>query len=572
MSPTLHRTMVVLAGALLATSETRASTSLEEGSAYYRVVINGDERPLHRGNMAIFTGELHPATTAVGRPASVTALQRHCPTCGGYDNATFSTIRSYTGRVDYRVGDSTLALRSPDPGYECLLASDVSLPALEPVLVSGEARGVASTWHLVNGDETIVTEEQLVVHGEDFVSSRVEFTLVIRNEGTSPIRVGIRVPLHLLLTSGDPTGNGSDDLYLEPRLHGLVSGPTEQHESARSGSSLDAWQIDPSGWRHPNPHYPYHLGGRVGPAPGLNPSPVPPELLVVTASNKSGRALPELHGVFDHCFSTELDEPPRHLRFGMADAAFVHYWGATEDTAIELQPGEEFRATQYFVAYQEYPLTTTVEAPATVSCEGPVTRVRVRGEGVPIEPTSATIHYVWRSDDPAVQFEDPTAAETDVLIEGTGTFEVSMSAFAGAYEAADTTSIEVVDDTPPRFVELRATPESLWPPNHRMVPITVHAVVADDCDPAPRLRLVSVTSSERGDGRGDGSTSPDIEGAEFGTADLEVSVRAERAGGGRGRSYLLTYEVEDASGNMSRESVRVRVEHDRREGRGSRRP
>jgi hypothetical protein len=124
----------------------------------------------------------------------------------------------------------------------------------------------------------------------------------------------------------------------------------------------------------------------------------------------------------------------------------------------------------------------------------------------------------------------------------------------------DTVTVTVVDTTPP-VVSLRMSPDRIWPPNHKMK--TVQAILnIQDCDSAPRVQLVSVTSNEPDNGLGDGDTSNDIAGASLGTDDRSVQVRAERAGGGSGRVYTFTYRVTDASGNATTVSANVTVPHD----------
>ena len=72
-----------------------------------------------------------------------------------------------------------------------------------------------------------------------------------------------------------------------------------------------------------------------------------------------------------------------------------------------------------------------------------------------------------------------------------------IDAFGQSDEGA--TSVEVVDTTAPTLA-LSVSPAVLWPPNHKLVPITVTVVASDVCDPNPTLRLVSITSNE-GDSR-----------------------------------------------------------------------
>lgn len=124
----------------------------------------------------------------------------------------------------------------------------------------------------------------------------------------------------------------------------------------------------------------------------------------------------------------------------------------------------------------------------------------------------------------------------------------------------DTVTVTVIDTIPP-VVALRMSPDRLWPPNHKMK--TIQAILTTvDCDSAPTVKLVSVTSNEPDNGLGDGDTAHDIAGASLGTDDRSVQVRAERSGLGSGRVYTFTYLVTDASGNATEASATVRVPHD----------
>ncbi len=65
-------------------------------------------------------------------------------------------------------------------------------------------------------------------------------------------------------------------------------------------------------------------------------------------------------------------------------------------------------------------------------------------------------------------------------------------------------------------------------------------------------------------GKGDGNTTNDIQGAEVGTEDYDISLRAERKGSGSGRIYTVTFEATDDSGNRVTASSNVLVPHDAR--------
>jgi hypothetical protein len=138
---------------------------------------------------------------------------------------------------------------------------------------------------------------------------------------------------------------------------------------------------------------------------------------------------------------------------------------------------------------------------------------------------------------------------------------------ASGNPATCNTAVTVRDTTPPTLTVLADMPV-LWPPNHELVPVNIAGQVRDLCDPNPQVALVSVTSSEPDDapGTGDGNTTGDIAGADLGTADTDVDLRAERNGSGTGRVYQMTYRAVDASGNSTPAFAVVTVPHDQGSG------
>jgi hypothetical protein len=115
-------------------------------------------------------------------------------------------------------------------------------------------------------------------------------------------------------------------------------------------------------------------------------------------------------------------------------------------------------------------------------------------------------------------------------------------------------TVTVRDTTPPVIASITANPNSLWPPNHKMVAVTVTVIASDLVDPHPTSHIISISSNEPINGNGDGNTSVDwqITGA------LTANIRAERAGG-TDRVYTLTIETTDASGNTAHGTVTVTV-------------
>lgn len=122
-------------------------------------------------------------------------------------------------------------------------------------------------------------------------------------------------------------------------------------------------------------------------------------------------------------------------------------------------------------------------------------------------------------------------------------------------------------DTTPPTIAVSVDPGSIWPPNHKMVDITATVTVSDNVSAEANItvELVSVASSEPDDavGDGDGNTVDDVQGASAGTDDRAFRVRAERDGGGPGRTYTVTYRATDEAGNSAQASATIVVPHDK---------
>jgi uncharacterized protein (TIGR03118 family) len=94
-----------------------------------------------------------------------------------------------------------------------------------------------------------------------------------------------------------------------------------------------------------------------------------------------------------------------------------------------------------------------------------------------------------------------------------------------------------------------ASPNVLWPPNNKFVPVTINYSVADDCDAAPVCSL-SVTNNE------DGSNDAQVVDAHT------VDLLASRYGKGSGRIYTVAISCQDKLPLSSSTSVTVTVPHD----------
>lgn len=123
--------------------------------------------------------------------------------------------------------------------------------------------------------------------------------------------------------------------------------------------------------------------------------------------------------------------------------------------------------------------------------------------------------------------------------------------------------IMIVDSTVPTLSPI-ADKSILWPPNHRMVSITIQANAADNSGTV--ILDASVMSNEPEDGLGDGDSTPDstipIIDQKSGT--ISISLRAERSGSGIGRVYKVIITAKDSSSNTSTAAVVILVPHDKK--------
>jgi hypothetical protein len=110
------------------------------------------------------------------------------------------------------------------------------------------------------------------------------------------------------------------------------------------------------------------------------------------------------------------------------------------------------------------------------------------------------------------------------------------------------------DLPPPSCASATASPNRLWPPNHKFVPIQISGIV----NPVPGAVTISVTSIFQ-----DEPTSGASDATGVGTGN--PSVRSERDGAGDGRVYHINFTATGASGSCTG-SVTVGVPHDQGHG------
>lgn len=112
--------------------------------------------------------------------------------------------------------------------------------------------------------------------------------------------------------------------------------------------------------------------------------------------------------------------------------------------------------------------------------------------------------------------------------------------------------IQRLDTTPPALTITPTPASTTLAQRGQLVPINVTIATKDNYDPAPEIKLVSITANEV-------LAPSDIQGAAIGTDDRSFSLKAARTNPAMVRTYTLTYSATDASGNTSTASVALPV-------------
>jgi hypothetical protein len=182
------------------------------------------------------------------------------------------------------------------------------------------------------------------------------------------------------------------------------------------------------------------------------------------------------------------------------------------------------------------------------------------------DPEGDAVTVVWSMNGAVLQTNSVPAGATNapsaVTLTGTfplGTNTVGLTATDSAGNITScSSSLVVVDTTPPVIVSVNTAPRSLWPPNHKLINVPVSVVATDACSTVT-WKVASVTSNQAEDGVGDGKTKPDWQIV----SDHKVKLRAERSGKEGERIYTINIVATDTSSNSANASITVNVPHDK---------
>jgi hypothetical protein len=210
----------------------------------------------------------------------------------------------------------------------------------------------------------------------------------------------------------------------------------------------------------------------------------------------------------------------------------------------------------------------------TVGCETGTVTIDGSASFDPDPIDDGSLDFSWEGPVFPAGGESAESFDVDVAELGVGqhTYELTVTdpglySTEGPLSGTDEVTI-TVSGSPPTLDGLLADPDSLWPPNHEMVPVTVTADVSGGCGVSATCEIVGVESSDptgapddpdTGDG---GGTYPDWAI----TGPLTVDLRAERSEGGDSvddaRVYTISVTCTDGAGNTVGDFVEVLVVSD----------
>jgi probable HAF family extracellular repeat protein len=122
----------------------------------------------------------------------------------------------------------------------------------------------------------------------------------------------------------------------------------------------------------------------------------------------------------------------------------------------------------------------------------------------------------------------------------TYTFVAQCADFSGNTSSKSVDVLVTPDTTAPMITSFTVSPDAIWPPNGKMVPVSVMVTATDNVDPSPSCTLTSVSGG--------------APGSSVVTGQFSANVRSDN-----GAVYTLTVTCSDFSGNTSSASTSVVV-------------
>ena len=206
------------------------------------------------------------------------------------------------------------------------------------------------------------------------------------------------------------------------------------------------------------------------------------------------------------------------------------------------------------------PATATLEVGTTHT----VTATVLDGDGNPAVGELVTLEVTGANTATGTTTTDANGQATYTYTgtaEGTDTISASFDD-DGDIRVATAEAVWEITNLAPDCTTATAS-QTIWPPNHKMVPVTISGITDPDGDPVT-VTVTSIFQDEPVNTIGDGSTATDGSGVGTSTA----MIRAERTGSpqvpGNGRVYHISFTADDGNGGSCSGTVQVKVPHDQR--------
>jgi len=160
-------------------------------------------------------------------------------------------------------------------------------------------------------------------------------------------------------------------------------------------------------------------------------------------------------------------------------------------------------------------------------------------------------------DDGAVTAVAGDSASTQLSVEGS--YKVGLRALDNAGNISEGERLRVNVDVTPPVVNVSASPSSLWPPNGKMVSVTVSGTITDSLSGVNPSTAAFAVVDEYGLVQPSGPVSL----GPGGTYSFAVLLQASRNGNDKdGRQYTITVSADDFAGNLGLAATIVTVPHD----------
>ena len=152
-----------------------------------------------------------------------------------------------------------------------------------------------------------------------------------------------------------------------------------------------------------------------------------------------------------------------------------------------------------------------------------------------------------------------TGSTASTQISGEGKNLVGLRALDNAGNISSLATVAVNIDLTPPTITASANPSSLWPPNHKMVPVTISGTMTDNGSGVDPSTAAFAVIDEYGSVQPSGPISLGADGS----YSFPISLEASREGQDKdGRQYTVTVSADDLAGNPGRGTVIVVVPHD----------